>query len=223
MSAPKRFRMPTVLLFLAAGAVAWAAEVPLQFTRLDLTDGRTLTNVVIKSYDAATDKLLLVADGKAMLVPASLIPPPFAARLKAGVPAAGSTTNLVTPQPFVPSAVQEKPASAPAAQVDEPSGATVADQQLASHKKAALTRARRYYQYEFKAGSDAISVTALDIETFQPEAITGWLGRYRTKGKAYLEFYDSRGGSFSRTTSSFEVITEEKPGQPIEVVDFTRL
>lgn len=216
MSALKRLRMRTVLLFLAAGAIAWTAEVPLRFTRLDLLDGRTLTNVVVKSYDAATGQLLLVADGKAMLVPANLIPPPFAARLKAGAPAAGSTTAFVTTQPVAPSAV-------PAVQVVDTPSATGSDQLLAGHQEAAQTRARRYYQYEFKAGSDAISVTALDIDMDQPEAIEGWFGRYRTKGKVYLEFYDSKGNSFSRTTSSFEVITEQKPGQPIKVVDFTRL
>ena len=69
----------------------------------------------------------------------------------------------------------------------------------------------------------SVSITALDIDADQPEAIMGWPGRYRTKGKAYLEFYDSRGNSFSRTTSSFEVITEQKPGQMPKVVDFTRL
>ena len=224
MSALKRFWMQTLLLCLATAAAAWAAEAPpLQYTRLDLVDGRTLTNVVIKSYDAATGKLLLVTDGKAMLVPADLIPPPLAARLKAGVPAAGSTTAFVTTQPVAPSAVPEKPASAPAVPVIDTPSATGSDPVLANHKGAAEERAQRYYRYEYQAGSDAISVTALDIETDQPEAITGWLGRYRTKGKAYLEFYDSKGGSFSRTTNSFEVITEEKPGKPIEVVDFTRL
>jgi hypothetical protein len=179
--------------------------------------------VVVKSYDAATGKLLLVADGKAMLVPADLIPPPLAARLKAGVPAAGSTTAFVTSQPVAPSAVPEKPASAPTVQMIDTPSATGSDQMLASHKGAAEERAQRYYRYEFKAGSDAISVTALDIETEQPEAIMGWPDRFRTKGKAYLEFYDSKGGSFSRTTSSFEIITEQKPGQLPKVVDFTRL
>jgi len=48
-------------------------------------------------------------------------------------------------------------------------------------------------------------------------------GPLSDQGQGYLEFYDSKGGSFSRTTSSFEVITEQKPGQPLEVVDFTRL
>lgn len=223
MSALPRFRMPTVLLFLAASAVAWAADEPLKYTRLDLMDGRTLTNVVIKSYDADTGKLLLVADGKAMLVPENLIPPPLAVRLKAGAPAAGSTTQLVTPQPVVPNRYSERSVSAPAAHSGETTDVTVSDPLLASHKEAAVQRAKRYFRYEFQAGSNAISITALDIEADQPEAIVGWLGRYRTKGKAYLEFYDSKGASFSRTTESFEVITEQNPGQPLKVVDFTRL
>ena len=223
MSALQRFRMRTLLLFLAAATAAWATEVPLRYTRLDLVDGRTLTNVVIKSYDADTGKLLLVADGKAMLVPENLIPPPLAARLKAGAPAAGSTTRLVTPQPLVPSPYPARSVSTPAAHPVDTTDVTVSDPLLTSHKEAAVERAKRYFRYEFKAGSDSISVTALDIDAEQPEAIEGWLGRYRTKGKAYLEFYDSKGSSFSRTTESFEVITEQKPGQPLEVVDFTRL
>ncbi|MBZ5586652.1 MAG: hypothetical protein LAQ30_31590, partial [Acidobacteriia bacterium] len=56
------------LLLLAVRALAPAAEVPLRFDRIDLLDGRTLKNVVVKSYDATSDKLLLVADGTALLV-----------------------------------------------------------------------------------------------------------------------------------------------------------
>jgi len=52
------------LLFLSAALsgtpVADAAEadgeVPLSFTRLELTDGRKLRNVVVKSYDAKSEK-----------------------------------------------------------------------------------------------------------------------------------------------------------------------
>jgi hypothetical protein len=215
--------MHVVLLILAANAAAWAADVPMQFVRMDLLDGRTLTNVVVKSYDAATDNLLLVADGNAMLVPANLIPPPLAERLKAGAPAAGSTTNVITPPTIFAPEFPEEPASASKAPVANASGAPDSDQVLARHKEVAQAHVRRYFQYEFKADSKSISVTTLDIEMDQPEAITGWLGRYRTKGKAFLELYDRKGGSYSRTTSSFEVITEQKPGQPPTVVDFTRL
>jgi hypothetical protein len=52
------------------------------------------------------------------------------------------------------------------------------------------------------------------------EAVTGWTGRYRTEGKAYLEFFDSKGWSYSRATSRFEVLTEQKPDGALKVVDF---
>jgi len=49
----------SVLLLLALGFVAQlrAATVPLKYTRIDLSDGRTLLNVVVKSYDPDTGKI----------------------------------------------------------------------------------------------------------------------------------------------------------------------
>jgi hypothetical protein len=217
MSACRFLRLiPAVGFFVLAAVLARAGELPLQFTRLDLLDGRILRHVVIKSYDASSGKLLLVADGKAMLVPVSLIPPPFGERLKADAPQSGSTTAVVATQSASKATAEAGPrAPAAAAANADP------DSVFARHKEAAQTRAQRYFRYEFRAGSDAISVTALDLEMDQPEAVEGWPGRYRIKGKAFMEFYDSKGGSFSRNTSSFEVITEQKPGQPVKVVDFT--
>jgi len=101
------------------------------------------------------------------------------------------------------------------------SGVTADIQTIAQHKEAAEARARRYFRYEFRAGSSSIAVTSLHIETTQPEAVDGWPGRYRTLGHAFLEFYDSKGGAFSRSTFSFEVLTEQKPGEELKVVDFS--
>jgi hypothetical protein len=70
------------------------ADVPLKFSRLDLTDGRKLKNVVVRSYDAKTEKLLVVADGKAMTIPISVVPPPFNQQLK-GAPASGSSVSTI--------------------------------------------------------------------------------------------------------------------------------
>jgi hypothetical protein len=218
MHAMKRLRVMLLLMFLATAARA--ADVPLRFERLDLLDGRTLNRVVIKSYDAVSAKLLVVADGKAMLVPVDLIPAPFGARLKAGAPMAGTTTAIVATRSTAPAAVA-KPAPGPAALAADTAAADQ-EKQVTRHKQAAEARAQRYFQYEFKAGSDAISVTLLDLETDQPEAVDGWPDRYRTKGKAYVEFFDSKGRSFSRTTCLFEVITEQKPNQPVRVVDFAQ-
>jgi len=48
---------------LAASVLACAADqVVLQFPRLDLLDGRKLKNVIVKSYDAKSGDVLVVAD-----------------------------------------------------------------------------------------------------------------------------------------------------------------
>ena len=107
-----------VLLLLVLGLVAplRAAPVPLKYTRIDLSDGRSLMNVVVKSYDPATDKLLVTADGKAVLFPIKLVPQPFRDRLKKEAPQAGSTNSIVPGQkppdsapPAKKQSVAEKP------------------------------------------------------------------------------------------------------------------
>jgi hypothetical protein len=86
-----------VLLLLVLGFAAHldAAPVPLKYTRIDLSDGRTLLNVVVKSYDPDTGKLLVTADGKAVLFPVKLVPQPFRDRLKKEAPQAGATNSVV--------------------------------------------------------------------------------------------------------------------------------
>jgi len=215
------------LLFVGTTAVGVAAETSTVFTRLDLLDGRKLTNVAIKSYDSSSGRVLLIADRKAMTVPIALIPSPFAEQFRAGLSEGGSTTTVVPAKPAPASAAQ--PPNPPAVRVAPSRVAKTmparreiqaASGDLAAHLEAVVTRAERFFRYEHKAGSDSISVTAIDIETEEPVAVTGWEGRYRTAGKAYLEYYDSKGRSFQRTTSGFHVITEQKPGKAVTVVEF---
>lgn len=63
-------------------------------------------------------------------------------------------------------------------------------------------------------------MTDSDVAVEETKPVSGWSGRYRTKGKAYVEIYDSQ-GSFRRAVRNFEVITEQKSDDPIRVVDFT--
>ena len=194
-----------------------ADPTPTKFTRIDLLDGRTLKNVELVSYDAAAAKVLLIADQKAMVVPLALIPQPFADRFKHELPESGASASVVPNPPAAP-----VPAPAPAPAVVPAPAPPAADQPpLAAHKKAAEARAARYYRFEYKAGSDSIAVTALQLETDPPVAVDGWPGRYRIQGRAFMEFYDSVGRSFSRATSRFEVLTEQPPGKPVSVVEFT--
>jgi len=221
MRRPARWRLAAALFFLVIELSAPAGEAPLKLARLDLVDGRTLTNVVIKSYDPASGRLLLVADGTAMLIPAGLVPPPFGERLKLSAPRAGATMSVVG----TPPAPEPKPASPTAAPdttaaADLAAAAAIEQQVLASHRQVAEERARRYFEFEYQAGASAITVTKLDIQTKPPEPIDGWPGRYRTRGKALLEYYVSQGRSFARGASRFEVITEQRADQSVTVVDF---
>ena len=87
----------------------------------------------------------------------------------------------------------------------------------------ASAHVRRYYKYEYRPASSSVAVTDSDIEVDETEPVTGWTNRYRTTGKIYLEVYDSvGGGSFRRRVTKFEVLTEQKPGERIKVIDFTR-
>lgn len=218
-------RFPFLLLFLFCWvAPLGAAPVPLKYAQLDLNDGRTLKNVVVKSYDAAIGKLLLVADGKVMLIPLGLVPQPFRDKLKAEAPQGGATSSVV-PGQAVPSGEgpsSGKVAPGPAAPTNQELEDAAQEKLLEKHKQAALARAKNYYRYEFQAGSSAISVTAENFEVDQPEPVAGWNGRYRTCGRVFLEFFDSKGYSYSRTTDKFEITTEQKPREALKVVDFTR-
>lgn len=210
-------------LFLAGTACA-ATNSPaaLEFTRLDLLDGRKLRNVVIKSYDARTDKVVLLADQTMMTVSAALIPAPFADGVRKEALALPSTS----PAPRVISSVQRSPAPRPQPPVQwsrpaspQSAKATV---DLAAHKIAATDRARTFYHTEFKSGSVGTSVVVNFLGLDEPEEITGWEGRYRTQGRAELEYRDRNYRSTGKVNSTFEVITESKSGAAVTVIDFTR-
>ena len=210
--------------------------LPLQFTRVELADGRILNDVTIRSYDAKSEKLLVVTRGKAMTIPIALFPSSLTERLKSA-PASGGTVSTIAKAPARPlgsaadqygtvTAVPVTPPPRPAVIAREAPGSaspdSVPEVSLIRHQFAARAHATRYYRYEYQAGSNSIRVTALDFEFNSPEPVPGWSGRCRTEGKAFLEFFDSKGRSFQRATSTFEVVTEQKPGEGVRVVDFSR-
>ncbi len=226
-----------LLLTLLTAAAVLAADVPLQFSRLDLRDGRKLKDVVVKSYDAKSEKLLLVASGKAMTVPIALLPAPLNEQLKAAAPRSGESVSTTTRPPMATAADQYGSSNAiviptPAPPVgprapSAPSPAPAPDPalvpaRLAQHQAVARAHAQRYFRYEYQIGSNSISVTALDLDLSTPKPVPGWDGRYETQGKAFLEFYDSKGGSFQRATSTFEITTGERPGEDLKVIEFRR-
>jgi len=218
------------LSFLAVATLASAAPGVTPVGRLRLLDGRTLDNAVIRSYDEQSSKVLVLSNGTARLVPLSLIPPPFAEIIKTAyvrpradlVQATPVTDSAHQPVPTDSAAVTDTTDPTPTPAPAPPALVAKADDPRSQHREVAKAHAYRYFKYVFRTGSNAIAVTDSDIEITDTDPIPGW-NQYRTKGTAYLEVYDSFGsGSFSRRVRHFEVVTEQKPGEEIKVIDFTR-
>lgn len=223
--------MKTVpLLFFVLATLAFSEPVT-PIGRLKLLDGRTLKNAVIRSYDEAASKVLIVSEGKALLIPISLIPPPYAEKIQTDTArVAPEVVQTTPPPPNTPRAAAPDIATvstpAPVFQPLPPApseDATTAAEDRKAHQAVAVAHALRYYKYEFRTGSNAITVTDSDIAIDETVPVPGWANRFRTTGKIYLEIYDSvGGGSFRRRTNEFEILTEQKTGEDIKVVDFTR-
>jgi len=216
-------------LLCVIGTLAYAGSTLTPVGRLRLLDGRTLENVVIRSYDVQASKVLVLSNGKAMLIPINLIPPPYADKVIADSARPSADLVQTTPlpattdqgkrvQPYAPG----KPAEPSPTTPTIPTASVKPYDARAEHRAVAKAYALRYFQYEYRTGSNAITVTDSDILIDETEAVPGW-NQYRTTGKAYVEFYDSvGGGSFSRRTRKFDVLTEQKPGEEIKVIDFNR-
>jgi hypothetical protein len=223
-----------VCSFTVTGFAQTNKKVPIELARVELSDGRAFTEVRVRTYDARSDKVLILTDGRAMTLPLVLFPESLHELLKSAPASGGSvSTTPAAPRPQRTSAADQY-AMETAVPVSPPPPIYVAQPTVPRrveppreaspirHQFAARARATRHYRYEYQAGSNSISVTALDFEFSAPEPIPGWAGRCRTEGKAYLEFYDSKGRSFQRATSTFEVVTEQRPGEELKVIDFTR-
>lgn len=227
--------MRTIILFLALFAFAHAESTLTPVGRLVLRDGRVLKNVVIRSFDAQSSKVLILSEGRALLVPVNLLPPVYADKARALKPQADLVQTTPIPAPVESASIPTPEASAsdtastsaapgtPPAPAPAPVATVEPVDPVEAHMAAATAHVRRYYKYEHRIGSNSVAVTDSDIAVEETEPVTGWTGRYRTKGKVYLEIYDSiGGGSFRRAVRRFEVLTEQKPGEPIKVVDFDR-
>ena len=80
-------------LLCVIGTLAYAGTTLTPVGRLRLLDGRTLENVVIRSYDVQASKALVLSNGKAMLIPINLIPPPYADKVIADSARPSSTST----------------------------------------------------------------------------------------------------------------------------------
>jgi hypothetical protein len=96
----------------------------------------------------------------------------------------------------------------------ESSGMSV---EAARHKATVEERMTDYFQYEYIVGLNSGKVTSAKASVIEIVPVQGWPHRFRSSGKAYVEFYDAARRSFGRLTREFEVVTEEKGSGAIKV------
>lgn len=198
------------------------------FDRLELTDGRVLFNVLVRSFDSKAEKVLLVANGKALVVTLGILPEHVVGVIRRA-PAAGETVNTM-PESKSPTQGPTHPTSAPvivspapvAVVRKDPLTEAPAAALLREHRDAAGLRARRYFGHELLGTAESERIEQFEMELGTPTSVTGWAGRYRTEGKVFIRFLDWRTLQSRRVISAFEVVTEQKPGEAISVVDFSR-
>ncbi len=105
--------LPSLLIALSLASLAQAAQPT--YPHLALADGRQLHDVTIKSFDQASGKFLIIADGKAQLIPAAQLPAALTAQLKNNLPDSGRSTNI---QATLPAQTEAQKASILAARAN---------------------------------------------------------------------------------------------------------
>ncbi len=186
------------------------APVALRHETLTLTDGRVLHQVTIKSYDARTGKLLLLADGKALSLPIALVPEPLAAQLKDGAPKAGGTTSSTAERVvYAPVVLPNGPGGAPKVMAH---AVLTAEQKLQGHKDSARLAARNQTLSKYWTGN-VRKVEIRRCEPDEPVAAEGWIDRYKTRVAVTYDCLDAAGVSLSQGTIRYEITTEFPPNR----------
>ena len=208
-------------LLVALAVTGLAATLPaadkeplaLKYDTFPLTDGRTLTKVVIKSYDPKGEKLLLLADGRALILPVALVPDPLGTRLKEEAPKSGATTT----------STQERKVYAPVA-VPGSNGARTfsqpvlnADEKVQKHREAARRTAETQLVGTYmRDGARTWKVAQCEMQ--EPVPVEGWIDRYRSTGVITLDFFDAKGAKLRSITRHVEVVTEKPPLRSVAMV-----
>ncbi len=227
----------TLFLLSAAVALAAAYYVNLPYASLALKNGRTLTDVTIKSFDHENGKVVVMAGRTLHSLQIEMLPDEVAAKVIALVPeeskalareekagrkqeqrAQGETKRQLKRQTR-----EERQMDTEARrQANRDNAEAQARARLVARtKQLAREKADHYFRYEYKPGSGSSVVIRQGVTLGEPEEVAGWPGRCRVSGNVGLQFYDSRGSSFSTTVREFEVTVQKNDRGVEEVVDFT--
>jgi hypothetical protein len=221
----------------AAAAFAAAYDVNLPYASLALKNGKTLTGATIKSYDHDNGKVVVMAGRSLHSLQIELLPDEVAAKVIALVPEerkalareekAGrkqeQREQVKTRQELKRQTREERTLDTEAKkQANRDQAEAQAKARLVARtKQLAHAKADHYFRYEYKPGSGSTVVIRQGVTLGEPEEVSGWPGRCRVSGNVGLQFYDSRGSSFSTTVREFEVTVQKNDRGVEEVVDFT--
>lgn len=225
--------------FFLSAVVAFAAayDVNLPYASLALKNGRTLTDVTIKSFDHQNGKVVVMAGRTLHSLQIELLPDEVAARVFALVPEESKAlareekagrkqeqrVQQKTKQELKRQTREERKVDTEARKQAsrDNADAQARERLVARTKQLARAKADHYFRYEYKPGSGSSVVIRQGVTLGEPEEVSGWPGRCRVTGNVGLQFYDSRGSSFSTTVREFEVTVQKNARGVEEVVDFT--
>lgn len=209
---PRRIAWLAWLALALVGATAALAAdqepLALKYDQLTLTDGRILTKVTIKSYDAKGEKLLMIADGKAMSLPIALVPDPLAARLKEEAPKSGASTSSTQERKVYAPVTTPGPDGKPR----RPLPTLSTDEKIEMHRKTARNVAEMQLVSRYLTG-EARKWKVVRAELSDPVPVQGWIDRYRTTGTMTLDLLDASGATVRTITRDVEVVTEKAPNR----------
>ena len=159
---------------------------------------------------------MVIADGKFTSLPAGLVAEPLGSRIKAAAPAAGGSTSSTLSRKIYAPVVVTGPDNTP--HIYHPPVLTLPEE-IKMHKSIALRHATLHYLYQYPVAPGTSKVVPGNFELEEPLPVKGWIGRYSTKGKVLLEFFDNRGVKSGSVISRFEVVTERGSGRDPGIID----
>lgn len=228
-------------LFLAIVTVAWAtpATVDLEVDTLTLKNGKVLRQVLIKSYDSSSGRVVLMVNKSITTTQLEMLPPEVIQQIKSLLPPEPTPEEKAKKAASDAAAASRREAAQRKKENAERQAARKAEQEanaqasaernaeqneesaLWAVKSAAKTKAYDYFRYEYNPGSGSVIVTSIRIQLDEPEPMSGWTGRYRAQGKALFNYYAGGGGSFNNTSRAFEVEVEKPARGSAKVVAFS--
>ncbi len=207
-----------------AGAVthsfASLVQINLSVPTLALKDGTTHRDVTIKTFDPAIGRVMILEGKTFTTEPISFFPDDLAAKLRSMAPPQASEPEK--PSTVVPAPAAPRPSAPPPEVTRSHEEKALSPERAEAAARAAIkAHAYNYFRYTYRFGSNSVTVRSVAFEWQEIEAVQGWTGRYRMAGKAYIDYFDSVGNSFSRIDPAFEILCDVSGKGATKIIDVT--